>query len=71
MKQTFSEMVQDELGFAYDVAVSIEDIEKNIASVNENVDHPYADETASKFDAMEIADAFYVDVISYNKYKDF
>ena len=71
MKQTFSEMVQDELGFAYDVAVAIEDIEKYIAEVNKNVDHPYTDETASKFDAMEIADAYYVDVISYNKYKDF
>lgn len=61
MKQTFSEMVQDELGFAYDVAVAIEDIEKYIAEVNKNVDHPYTDETADRSDAMDVADMYYAE----------
>lgn len=61
MKQTFSEMVQDELASKYDVAVAIEDIDKYIAEVNENVDHPYTDETANRFDAMDVADMYYAE----------
>ena len=61
MKQTFSEMVQDELASKYDVAVAIEDIAKYIACVNENVDHPYTDETVSRFDAMDVADMYYAE----------
>lgn len=61
MKQTFSEMIQDELASKYDVAVAIEDIDKYIAEVNENVDHPYTDETANRFDAMDVADMYYAE----------
>lgn len=61
MKQTFSEMIQDELASKYDVAVAIEDIDKYIAEVNENVDHPYTDETANRFDAMDVTDMYYAE----------
>lgn len=61
MKQTFSKMVQDELASKYDVTVAIEDIAEYVTEVNENVDHPYTDETADRSDAVDVADMYYAE----------